>query len=364
MYSVMISGGGTGGHIFPAISIAQEIKDRYPECKILFVGAKGKMEMQKVPQAGFSIKGLPISGIQRKLSFANFLLPFKLFYSVLYSINLILKNKPQVVIGVGGFASGPLLIAAVLLFRKVVIQEQNSFPGITNRLVSRRASLICVAYHGMEKFFPISKIKITGNPVRKIFLDSAKITNASARHFFHIPSGRRVLFVTGGSLGAKSVNEAICSLLPLIKEQDIHLIWQTGKPFFQQAKEEVNQGYNEYVHLTEFLTEMHYAYAASDLVVSRAGAGAISEIAVAGCASILVPYPFAAEDHQTFNARALSEKGAAILISDRNVKSDLAKIVTEIINDDTARARMKTSLKSFALPRATTLIVDEIERIL
>jgi len=363
MRSVMISGGGTGGHIFPAVSIAQEIKARYPDCHILFVGAKGKMEMEKVPQAGFPIKGLPISGIQRKLSLGNLLLPFKLIYCVAYSIFLIARYRPQVVIGVGGFASGPLLIAASILFRRIVIQEQNSFPGITNRILARRASLICVAYPGMEKFFPPSRIRVTGNPVRKSLLGVPDISVSEARSFFSIPPGKRVLFVTGGSLGARSVNEAVAAFIPKLEDNGIHLIWQTGKPFIGRAHEVVVGKYKSQVYVTDFLAEMNLAYAAADLVVSRAGAGAISEIAIAGVPSILVPYPFAAEDHQTFNAKALSENGAALLIADKLVGQELERQVTEILRDETRRVQMKDSLKKFARTDATQMIVDEIEKL-
>jgi UDP-N-acetylglucosamine--N-acetylmuramyl-(pentapeptide) pyrophosphoryl-undecaprenol N-acetylglucosamine transferase len=359
----MISGGGTGGHIFPAISIAQEIKSRFPDCRILFVGAKGKMEMDKVPQAGFEIKGLPIAGIQRNISLGNFLLPFKLVYSVLFSIILILKNKPQVVIGVGGYASGPLLIAAAVLGRRMVIQEQNSFPGITNRFLSARASLICVAYPGMEKFFPKSVIRITGNPVRKNLLETSLIEKEKAWSFFGIPKDKKVLFVTGGSLGAKSVNEAIATFLPLLTAHKLFLIWQTGKPFFPTAQKLITDEIKSHVFVTDFLTEMNLAYACADVVVSRAGAGAISEIAIVGLPSVLVPYPYAAEDHQTHNAKALADAGAAVLVPDRNVKSDLQDILLKLLVDDKNLTEMKARLSAFARPSATIDIVNAIEQV-
>lgn len=364
MRSVIISGGGTGGHIFPAISIAQEIRRRHPGCRILFVGAKGKMEMEKVPQAGFDIVGLPITGISRKLSFSNLLLPFKLVYSILASLLLIINNKPQIVIGVGGFASGPLLIASAILFRRILIQEQNSLPGITNRLISRRATVICVAYPKMERYFPAAKLRLTGNPVRKSLLEISGIPRAGAKEFFKIPSDCKVLFVTGGSLGARSVNEAISSFLPSLQQSGMFLIWQTGKPYFDRARQEVEKlNAGGFVYVTDFLSEMHLAYAAADLVVSRAGAGAIAEIAIAGVPAILVPYPFAAEDHQTFNAKALSENRAAVFISDKEVMHELQETVIKVMRDEGLRSEMKSALKQFAKPDATSLITNEIEKI-
>ena len=355
----MISGGGTGGHIFPAISIANEIRSRYPDADILFVGALGKMEMEKVPQAGYRIVGLPIAGFQRDKLFKNILLPFKLLKSIFISLQLIKKFSPRAVVGVGGYASGPLLLAAQLRGIPTFLQEQNSFAGKTNVWLGKRAKKICVAYPGMEAFFPSEKIVMTGNPVRT---DILNIRGKARSENTAWPMAQRKLrvLVTGGSLGARNINRAVAAQLEWIAQQDLSLLWQTGENFFPQAQEKIHTLSPENVYATAFLKNMHEAYQWADVVISRAGAGAIAEITVAGKCAVLVPLPTAAEDHQTMNARSLEQAGAAALVHDNHIGEGLKDILSDLMQHPEKIQEM--AAKSFALgiTDATKKITDTL----
>jgi len=354
----IISGGGTGGHIFPAIAIANEIKSRQPDAEILFVGAKDRMEMSKVPEAGYPIQGLWISGIQRKLTLKNLLVPFKLIHSLATANKIISNFKPDVVIGVGGYASAAVLFAASRKKIPTLIQEQNSFAGITNKWLGKRVNKICVAYNGMQRFFPAQKIILTGNPVRSNLLKATTSQEEALINLGLDPSKKTVL-VTGGSLGARSLNEAIRWGIESILSADIQLIWQTGSFYFTEYKEIKQKG----CLVLEFIKEMDLAYAAADLVVCRAGALTLAEICVLGKASILVPSPYVTENHQTHNAMQLVNKNAALIVKDRDVVSDLSNIIIQTLADTEKLQSLSTNSKQMGIPNATSLIVDEIEKL-
>jgi UDP-N-acetylglucosamine--N-acetylmuramyl-(pentapeptide) pyrophosphoryl-undecaprenol N-acetylglucosamine transferase len=356
---VIISGGGTGGHIFPAVAIANEIKAQFSDAEILFVGALGKMEMEKVPKAGYKIVGLPIAGFNRSNLLSNLGFPFKLLKSLWMAFKLVKSFKPNIAIGVGGFASGPTLAMANLQGVKTLIQEQNSYAGVTNKILSKWAQKICVAYPGMEVFFPKEKIVFTGNPVRKDIYP-AKISAENAREFFKLDPNRKTLLVIGGSLGARSINLAIARNLNEIIKQDLQIIWQTGKPFYEQAKEAVYALQTQRVFVSDFIYDMHEAYAAADIVLSRAGALSVSELSVLEKPAILVPYPFAAEDHQTQNARTLSDKNAAILITDEKIGEQLMENLSKLASNAMVRENLAIEIKKFAKPDAAKEIVDQI----
>jgi UDP-N-acetylglucosamine--N-acetylmuramyl-(pentapeptide) pyrophosphoryl-undecaprenol N-acetylglucosamine transferase len=360
---IIISGGGTGGHIFPAVAIANEIKARNADADILFVGALGKMEMEKVPKAGYKIIGLPIVGFNRSNLLSNLAFPIKLIKSLWKAYSIIKDFKPDMAIGVGGFASGPTLAMANLLGIKTLIQEQNSFAGVTNKILSKRAEKICVAYPGMEAFFPKDKIVFTGNPVRKDIFPST-ISPEKAREFFKLDSDRKTLLVIGGSLGARSINLAIAKNLNEFIKNDIQIIWQTGKPFIDQAKEAVYALQTQRVFVSDFIYDMHEAYAAADMVLSRAGALSVSELAVLLKPAVLVPYPFAAEDHQTQNARTLSDKNAAILLPDNKVGEDLHDTILALAKNKVQREDLSKEIGYFAKPHAAKEIVDIIHQII
>ncbi len=354
----IISGGGTGGHIFPAVAIANQIKAREPEAEILFVGAEGKMEMEKVPAAGYKIVGLKIQGIKRSMSISNLMVPFKLIGALRDASRIIKDFKPDAVIGVGGYASGAVLFSAAQKGIPTLIQEQNSFPGITNRILSRRVKRICVAYEGMERFFPAAKIVLTGNPVR-----SEIVAPTSARkeafEFFELDGGRFTVLVVGGSLGARSVNNAMASCVRKLVENGIQVLWQTGKGNAEQAREAVqNIGAGVKVH--EFIARMDLAYAVADLVVSRAGAIAVSELCLVKKPCILVPFPFAAEDHQTSNAKSLSDNGAAVLLRDDVVKDKLGAEILALYSDESRRKQMTEAMAKLGRPDAAEHITNEI----
>lgn len=353
--SVLISGGGTGGHIFPAVAIADEIKLRYPGCSIVFVGAKGKMEMEKVPAAGYPIHGLWIEGVQRKQLWKNAMFPFKLTSSLWRAFQLIRIYKPNVVIGVGGFASGPLLYAATFTGVKTLIQEQNNYPGITNRLLGKRVSKVCTGFAGLERFFPGKKVVVTGNPVRTEIRQAPD--PVTARKALKLEAEKPVLFVTGGSLGARSINQAIEMGMDKIDNANIQLIWQTGKSYLGKA--DPKHGYR-----TVFIKDMAQAYAAADLVIARAGALTLAELAAMGKPSVLVPLPTAAEDHQTANAKGMVESGAAILVPDKEVGSELIKTALVTIDSLGKLADMSRKALDLAKPNAVELIVDEVERLI
>lgn len=363
---VVISGGGTGGHIFPALSIANEIKRRYPECRVIFTGARGRMEADKVPEAGYEILLLRVEGLSRKRNPFRHLRTLYLLLRAFFSVRRELRLfKPQIVIGVGGYASAPTLLAAQNIGAPTLVQEQNSYAGVTNRLVGKRAKTICVAYKGMERFFPKKKkILLTGNPVRSDLLETPKHLPEAYEHFGLDPSKKTIL-VVGGSLGARTLNKSTAAALKEIaeKEDSLQLLWQCGKSYAKEAhrilKEEALEDRNIFVH--QFINRMDFAYSVADLVVSRAGAGSISEFSLLGLPVILVPSPNVAEDHQTKNAEALEKEGAAILIPDSKAESELFQQVFELIEAPEKRALLTENIRALALPDAAARIVDEIE---
>lgn len=359
MKKFILSGGGTGGHIYPAIAIADELKKRYPDAEFLFVGANDRMEMQRVPQAGYSIKGLQIAGIQRKLSLKNLLLPFKLLKSLYQARQIIQKFQPDAVIGTGGYASAPTLKAAQWLKVPYFIQEQNSFAGITNKWVSKKANKIFVAYQNMEKFFPKAKIQITGNPIRE-GLTTIQDKNKNAFESFSLNENKFTLLVLGGSLGAKSINQLISSNLSFFQENEVQILWQCGKFYYDEYKEKQT----EMVQVHPFIENMNDAYAVADVIISRAGASSVSELCVVGKPVIFVPSPNVAEDHQTKNAQAIADEKAAILIKETELKDNFQKIFLEIFNDKEKRKILSENIKALAKPNATEQIVDEIIKII
>ena len=356
---VILSGGGTGGHIFPAVAIANEIKKIVPHAEILFVGALGKMEMEKVPASGYKIIGVPIAGFQRNFSWSNFKLPFLIIKSLLKTRKIIIDFKPDVVVGTGGYASGPLLKAATSKNIPALLQEQNSYAGITNKILSKKASKICVAYEGMEKFFEKDKIVLTGNPVRQDIL-SIEFKKNEAYEFFKLDKTKKTILVIGGSLGAKGINEAIAEGLNKFSENSIQLIWQTGKLYFETAKENTQPYIQQNIKAVDFISRMDLAYAVADLVISRAGAGAISELCIVSKPSILVPLPSAAEDHQTKNAMSLVVKNAAILVKESNAKTELINQAILLINDPQKLIELSKNSHLLALPNSTSMITNEV----
>tara|TARA_B100001093_G_scaffold362286_1_gene347019 strand:- start:2084 stop:3193 length:1110 start_codon:yes stop_codon:yes gene_type:complete len=361
-YKVIISGGGTGGHIFPALAIANGIIEKKPEAEILFVGAKGRMEMEKVPQAGFNIVGLDVVGIQRSISISsiikNLKFPFLLIKSLTKAKQIVKNFNPNIVIGVGGYASGPTLRMANKLNIPTLIQEQNSYAGLTNKWLSKNASKICVAYSKMDKFFSKEKIIVTGNPVRKDISD-LKTKKEEAFTYFKISNNEKVILILGGSLGAKSINEGLLNSLKLIKDKPIKLIWQVGKRYISSISESLKKSEFANVTATAFINRMDLAYAAADVIVSRAGALSISEITLVGKASILVPSPNVSEDHQTKNAMALVENKAAILVKDSSTDSLLEKALYLLSNEKEYTLIAKNA-KLLGKPNATEDIVDQV----
>ena len=354
---VIISGGGTGGHIFPAIAIANAIKKKRPDTEFLFVGAKGKMEMTKVPEAGFKIIGLPIMGLKRSFTIKNLKFPFKLVESLRKARRIVKEFKPDLAIGVGGYASGPLLRAAKKAKVPTMIQEQNSYAGLTNKLLGKKADKICVAYNGMEQFFPKDKIVLTGNPVRSevIKLEGKK---ARAEEHFELAPNKKTLLVIGGSLGAWSINEAVEKAIATWGNQNIQVIWQTGKLYYNRAIKAAEK-HNSWLKVSEFIKRMDLAYAAADLIVSRAGAIAVSEICLVKKPAIFIPLPTAAEDHQTKNANVLVTLGAAELINDQKVREELAEKVIALINDENALQSYSENIAPLGFHDAADLIADE-----
>ena len=359
-YKFILSGGGTGGHIYPAIAIANELKFRFPNAKFLFVGAKDRMEMEKVPQAGYEIEGLWISGIQRKLSFENLKFPFKLLSSIFRSRKIIKNFKPDAIVGTGGFASGPLLQVANSKGIPTLIQEQNSYPGITNKLLSKKAKSICVAYEGLERFFPKEKIVLTGNPIRKDLINADNKRVEASSHF-KLDNSKLTLLVLGGSLGARRINQLIESKLSFFSENNIQLIWQCGKLYYEQYKEHSNK---EGVQVHAFLNQMDLAYAAADIIISRAGASSVSELCVVGKPVMFIPSPNVAEDHQTKNAQAIVSKNGAVMLREKDIDSDFDNLFSDLVKDESKRESLSKNIKSLALPNATKDIVDEIEKLL
>lgn len=355
---VIIAGGGTGGHIFPAVAIGHALQRLAPGTELLFVGANGKMEMEKVPQEGFKIIGLDIAGFNRSNMLKNLTLPFKLIKSAMQARKVLSDFKPDVVIGVGGYASFPVLNAAQRRGIPTLIQEQNSFAGKSNQMLAKKAKAVCVAYDRMDKFFPREKITITGNPVRKNISQSA-VTRAEGQQWLGMKPGRKTVLVVGGSLGAKSINEAIDAGLDELMEEDVQIIWQTGKPYYQQALARA-KGLEDRVKVMEFIREMDYAYAAADIVISRAGALAIAELCIVAKPVIFVPYPFAAEDHQTSNAMALVEHNAALIVKDNDAKAELVKKLKHLLHDQPMQEVMSESLGKIAIKDADERIAKKV----
>ncbi len=356
---IIISGGGSGGHIFPAIAIANALKKKYSNIEILFVGAKGKMEMEKIPEAGYAIEGLYISGLQRNLSLKNLLLPFKIIISFMKANKIINNFKPDIAVGVGGYASGPLIKAVARKGIPVVIQEQNSYPGITNKILAKHANKIFVAYENMERYFPKSKIFITGNPIREDIIN-LKDKKEKAFEYFGLSQNKKTILIIGGSQGAKTINESIYKNLNLFNDNNLQLIWQTGKLYYDTAKKTVKNFEDRGIKVYEFITRMDYAYSAADLIVSRAGAIAISEICAVKKPAIFIPLPTAAEDHQTKNAMALVNKNAAVLITDYEARKKLGNEIIDLINNKNQLLRLKRNIGEMAFTNSADIIADEI----
>jgi UDP-N-acetylglucosamine--N-acetylmuramyl-(pentapeptide) pyrophosphoryl-undecaprenol N-acetylglucosamine transferase len=361
--NIIISGGGTGGHVFPAIAIADALRERDKNINILFVGAKHKMEMDRVPAAGYSIIGLPVTGFQRRMSYKNLLFFFNLFASMLKAGKIVDNFKPDVVVGVGGYASGPVVRAAASRGVPVLIQEQNSYAGVTNRLLAKKAARICVAYEGMDKYFPAGKIVLTGNPVRRDLFDPSS-SREEALTWSGIKGDRKIILVLGGSLGAGSINRAISENIEKIRQSGIELVWQTGSYGIRAAQELIAKTGYDRVHVHQFISRMDLAYALADLVISRAGAGTISELCLTGKPAILVPSPNVAEDHQTKNAKALVERGAAVLVADDLAATRLVPAALELIVDSNRLSQLKENIAEMALPDSASQIADEIFKLI
>ncbi len=356
---IILSGGGTGGHIFPAVAIANELKRIVPSANILFVGAIGKMEMEKVPAAGYKIIGVPIAGLQRKFTWANLKLPFLIVKSLFKTRKIIRDFRPDAVVGTGGYASGPLLRAATSMGVPALLQEQNSYAGITNKILSKKASKICVAYEGMEKFFPEQKIILTGNPVRQDLKD-VKSNRGEALDFFKLDKNKKTVLVIGGSLGARSINESIGSGLQRLADNSIQLIWQTGKGYYQTAQQQVAKFSNKNIFAFEFITKMNLAYAAADIVISRAGASSVSELCNLAMPCILVPSPNVAEDHQAKNAMALVNKEAALLVKDTDALSNLVKVAIALTGDNAQKEKLSRNISKMAFHNSANVIAKEV----
>ncbi len=362
----IISGGGTGGHIFPALSIANKIKAENPDAKILFIGASDKMEMRRVPEAGYPIEGLEIYGIHREKSLSgmmcNLRLPLVMLQAMRKAKKIMRDFKPDLAIGVGGFASGPALKAASQLGIPTLLQEQNSYPGITNKMLAKKAKTICVAYDGLERFFPPEKIIKTGNPIRKEILQMERKTEAAYR-YFNFSSEKRTILVVGGSLGARTLNQTMAAHLDEFRKADLQLLWQTGEQFYQNIDPELLKQQDEHIRIVPFIKNMNDAYSMADVIVSRAGALALAELAIVGAPTILVPFPYAAEDHQTSNAKALSSKDAALLIPDKEAAEKLIPTLMQLTEDPHRMQVLGNNIRQFALPDAIDRIYEEIVKL-
>ncbi len=365
---VIISGGGSGGHIFPALAIANAIKQRHPEAQILFVGAEGRMEMEKIPAAGYEIVGLPIAGLQRQITIENIIKNLQLPYKVLRSrckVRGVIRNfQPDIVVGVGGFASEPTLKMASRMGYTTLLQEQNSYAGLTNKSLAKSAAKICVAYDGMQRFFPAEKIVYTGNPVRAD-IEQITATHTEGCAHFDVSDTKPVILSVGGSLGARSINRMILGNLSFFKDNDIQLIWQTGRWMYNEAVQAVQSAkVEQWVKVHQFIAKMDLAYAAADMVISRAGAIAISELCLVGKPVILIPSPNVAEDHQTKNAMSLASKGAALVVSDSDCGNKCLPLALELIHDKERCHQMGQAIASLAVPHAADRIVDQIDSLL
>lgn len=357
---VLVSGGGTGGHIFPAVSIANEVRRRHPDAEILFVGAEGRMEMQRVPAAGYDIKGLPVAGFDRRRLWRNFAVLGKLWRSLRMANGILRDFRPDIAVGVGGYASGPMLKAAQRHGIPTLLQEQNGYPGVTNKLLAKKADAICVAYDNMDRWFPADRIVMTGNPVRAA-ITAVTVTPAEAKKALGFDPGRPLVLSVGGSLGARTVNKAISAAIPQIEKAGAQLLWQTGKLYADECSAKA-QGHPD-VHASTFIDDMAMAYRAADLVVSRAGAGTISELELVGAPVILIPSPNVAEDHQRKNALALVDKGAAVMIEDAEATAKLGAELERLLADADTRRSMSQSIKAMSRPNAASDIVDRLEQI-
>lgn len=361
-YRIMISGGGTGGHIYPAIAIANAWKEKHPTAEILFVGAEGKMEMQKVPEAGYKIEGLTVAGLQRSLSLANLSFPFKLLKSLNKSKKLLKDFQPEAVVGVGGYASGPLLYMAQGRGIPTLIQEQNSYAGLTNKLLAKKADAICVAYPGMDKFFPKNKIKHTGNPVRKDILNLKGKREKGLTHF-GLDKDRKVLLVLGGSLGARTINQSILADMNALEKSGYQVLWQCGKFYFTEMEEKVAQSSLKHIHVKEYIKEMDLAYAAADVVVSRAGALSVSELSLVGKPVVFIPSPNVAEDHQTKNAMAYVKENAAILLKDSEAVGKVKVTLDSLFVEKGKADQLGKNIKKMAKANAAEEIIEALEEI-
>jgi len=362
-YKFIISGGGTGGHIFPALSIANELKRRYPDCEILFVGAEDRMEMEKVPAAGYPIVGLPVSGFDRSSLVKNFQVVARLLKSLHLAKKTVRDFRPDIAIGVGGYASGPTLWMAASLGIPTLIQEQNSYAGVTNKLLAKKAKRICVAYEGMEKFFPADRIVLTGNPVRSD-LEHAQNKRDEAAAFFGLSPEKKTLLVVGGSLGARTINRSIENGLDKILSSGVQLIWQTGRYYHEEALKRLKAYHGMPVWCSDFISRMDYAYSAADLVISRAGAGTISELCLLKKPVVLVPSPNVAEDHQTKNALALVNREAALMVTDQKAPQQLVDKALATLADDALLANLSQNIVKLAYHDSAGKIADEIEKII
>jgi UDP-N-acetylglucosamine--N-acetylmuramyl-(pentapeptide) pyrophosphoryl-undecaprenol N-acetylglucosamine transferase len=362
-YRILISGGGTGGHIYPALAIANAWMDKHPDSEILFVGAQGKMEMQKVPEAGYSIKGLPVAGLQRKLTLANLSFPIKLWRSLRMASKIVKEFQPQLVVGVGGYASGPVLYAAQNKGIPTLLQEQNSYAGLTNKLLAKKAAKICVAYPDMERFFPKEKLKLTGNPVRKDLLDLAG-KREQGIEVFGLDPNRKTVFVLGGSLGARTLNQAMLKHMVDLEKEGYQVLWQSGKFYFKDMEVALEKAGLTHIHLREFIREMDLAYAAADVIVSRAGALSVSELCLVGKPVIFIPSPNVAEDHQTKNANACVKQGAAVLLADADAVGKFKEYIDDLLQHEDKAQLLATAIKKLAMPDAANALVHELELLL
>lgn len=360
---IIISGGGTGGHIFPAISIANAIKAKHPNAKILFVGAEGRMEMQRVPAAGYEIKGLPIKGFDRAHKLKNFKVLFKLWKSLRMARQIIKDFKPQVAVGVGGYASGATLYECAKMGIPCLIQEQNSYAGVTNKLLSKRVAKICVAYEGMERFFPANKIIMTGNPVRQNVLKT-NLSIEEARKSFGLDPNKKTILLVGGSLGARTINRSVIEHLNLIHDSEVQFIWQTGKYYYQKISDSMKGKELPNLKVMDFISDMGAAYKAADLIISRAGASSISEFQIIGKPVILIPSPNVAEDHQTKNAMALVNKQAAIYVKDAEAPDTLLPLALKVIADDSKLKSLSENVKKMGLKNSADIIADEVLKLI
>lgn len=356
---LIVSGGGTGGHIFPALSIANAVKAKCPEAEILFVGAENRMEMQRVPAAGYRIIGLPVSGFDRKNLLKNIAVLWRLMKSRRKARRVIREFAPHVAVGVGGYASGPTLKEAGAMGIPTLLQEQNSYAGVTNKLLAKQADCICVAYEGMERFFPKEKIKLTGNPVRQNLLD-AKITHDEAVVSFGLDPKKKTVLIVGGSLGARTLNESMLGAWESLKESDVQFIWQTGKYYYEDIMKQLDGRELPNVHVCDFISSMDAAYAAADLVISRAGAGSISEFCLLGKAVVLVPSPNVSEDHQTKNALALVNKGAALYVKDVDAPNQLIPLALDVVKDEEKLGQLCENIRMMAFHHSAEVIADEV----